>query len=132
MINHKLLLLIVDDSALILQKTEELLQDCEVIEKIITTQNFDDAIGILDEVKPDVALLDINLADKSGIEILSHIKQKKYNTKVIMFTNEVSDNHKQLCFKIGADYFIDKSKDFDSLLPIFSTIAGSLLKETIF
>ena len=132
MSNRKLLLLVIDDSALMLHKIEELLHDCEVIEKLITTQNFDDAISIIDEEKPDVALIDINLDGKSGIEILSHIKQKKINTKVIMFTNEVSDNHKELCFKTGADYFIDKSKDFDTLLPIFSTVAGSLLRESIY
>lgn len=128
MSNPKLLLLVVDDSALILHKIKELLQGCEAIERIITTQNFDDAISILDEEKPDVALIDINLADKSGIEILRHIRQKKYNTQVIMFTNDVSDSNKDLCSKIGADHFIDKSKDFDKLLSIFSTVKISYLE----
>ena len=124
-------ILVVDDSVLMLIRIKQLLQDCEVIEKIITTQRFEDAISIIEKEKPDIALIDINLAEKSGIEILSYIKRKKYNIKVIMFTNEVSDNHKELCFKIGTDYFIDKSNDFDKLLPLFSTIAESVNRGTV-
>lgn len=122
MLYKKLVVLIVDDSLLIIDKIIQLLQDCEVIRKIIVSSDYDSAIKLIDSEKPDVALLDINLPYKSGIDILSYIRQGGHPVKVIMFTNEPTDQHKNLCLKIGADHFLDKSRDIETLLSIFSSL----------
>lgn len=115
MVSKKLTVLIVDDSKLMIDKIIELLDNCEVIGKIYSSLTYSNAIGLIDSKRPDVALLDINLQDRSGIDILSYIRENNAEMKVIMFTNNVSNYHKEQCLKIGADHFIDKSQDFDIL-----------------
>ena len=120
MADNKLIVLIVDDSQLIVDKIIELLENCTVIGKIISCLSYSTAIELIEKEHPDVALLDINLPDKSGIDILSYIRQKNDSMKIIMFTNNVSDLHKDLCYKIGANHFIDKSWEFDKLSELIS------------
>lgn len=123
MLNNKLLVLIVDDSFLMIEKIKELLRDCEGIGSLISASDYDEAIRLIDSAKPDVALLDINLPYKSGIEILRYIRHNNYPVKVIMLTNQGSDRYEELCKKIGSDHFLDKSTDFDNLFSILSAMA---------
>ncbi|MCW3118341.1 MAG: response regulator transcription factor [Chitinophagaceae bacterium] len=121
--NKKLLVLVVDDSQLIIDKIKELLEESDHIERIITSSYYEEAIELINAEQPDVALLDINLPFfKSGIDILRYIKQNFQKTKIIMFTNEASEYHKDLCLKLGASHFIDKSKDFDLLSEVVCSL----------
>jgi DNA-binding NarL/FixJ family response regulator len=56
------------------------------------------------------------LPGKSGIDLLKFIVKEYPNVKVIMFSNLLDENYIKVCRKIGAKYFIDKSRDFD-LIP---------------
>jgi DNA-binding NarL/FixJ family response regulator len=65
-------------------------------------------------------LLDINLPDKSGIELLRKIKEDYKKTKVFMITNQANDYYKDMCKKLGADNFFDKSIDFNLIPDLIS------------
>lgn len=107
--------LIVDDSPLIIQKINELLQDLSILLHLISCGTHSEAIQLLEEFRPSVAILDINLPDKSGIEVLNYIKRNHPKTIVIMCTNQDSSYYRERCFQLGASYFIDKSKDFENI-----------------
>ena len=113
--NQKMTVLIVDDSPLIIQKIDELLQELAITLKLISCGTHSEAIELLDEFRPSVVIVDINLPDKSGIEVLTSIKRNHPKTIVIMCTNQVSNYYREQCFKLGASYFIDKSKDFENI-----------------
>jgi DNA-binding NarL/FixJ family response regulator len=67
-----------------------------------------------------MVLLDINLPDKSGIELLRKIKKEYKKMKVFMITNQANDYYKEICKKLGADHFFDKSKDFNLIPDLIS------------
>lgn len=115
-------LLIVDDSQLIITKITELLEDFLAIATLKTCGSFAHAVHYFETFQPKIALLDINLPDKSGIELLQYVKATAPQTTVIMFTNQSSDYYKKLCFNKGADYFLDKSKDFDNIPVILTSL----------
>src|SRR5947209_2024369 len=104
--------LIVDDSRLIVTKITELLEDVKTITSLRACGSYAHAIRLINSIKPGVALLDINLPDKSGIDLLKYLKRHSPATTVIMFSNQSSDYYKSLCFKMGAHHFLDKSNDF--------------------
>jgi DNA-binding NarL/FixJ family response regulator len=120
---QKMTVLIVDDSPLILSKISELLEDVEAITTLKTCGSYASAVAEFDSCHPKIALLDINLPDKSGIELLQYVKAKAPETTVIMFTNHSSDYYRKLCLQIGADHFLDKSKDFDNIPLILSSLS---------
>ncbi len=109
-------LLIVDDSPIIIERVIESLKDHEVVKKILTASDYDSAIESLNNHVPGYVLLDIQLPGLSGIELLRFIVKEYPHVKVIMFSNLMDDNYIKVCRKIGAKYFIDKSRDFD-LIP---------------
>lgn len=109
-------LLIVDDSPIIIERVIESLKDHEAVKKILTASDYDTAIESLNNHIPGYVLLDIQLPGLSGIELLRFIVKEYPHVKVIMFSNLMDDNYIKVCRKIGAKYFIDKSRDFD-LIP---------------
>lgn len=76
----------------------------------------------IEEEKPDLVLLDINLPGKSGIELLRKIKGSGSECEVIMITNHADDYYKKVCRDLGADYFLDKSIEFSMLPEIIGNI----------
>jgi DNA-binding NarL/FixJ family response regulator len=116
-------ILVVDDSQLILTKITELLSDVHSITTLKTCGSYDQAVRYFETDKPSIALLDINLPGKSGIELLQYFKSKAPETTVIMFSNQSSDYYKKLCFSMGADHFLDKSKDFDHIPSILISLS---------
>ena len=115
---QKVTVLVVDDSPLIIVKISELLEDVENISLLPSCGTYKDALHLLSQIQPDVILLDINLPDKSGIQLLTYIKSSFHNTVVIMYTNHANNYYSQLCYTLGANYFVDKSKDFEKI-PLF-------------
>ncbi|MEO5683268.1 MAG: response regulator [Chitinophagaceae bacterium] len=115
-------ILIVDDSPLIVERLIDMLEDLDNLAWIKNAGNYADAVIAISENNPDIFLLDINLPDKSGIEILPIIKENNPSAKVIMITNQGNEYYQKLCMKLGADYFIDKSKEFDQIAAIIAAM----------
>jgi len=111
----KLVVLVVEDSLLIINRILCMLEEAENVKLVIHASNFSESLKMINEINADVVLLDINLPDKSGIELLRIIKTNYPQTRVIMLTNHASDNYRELCTYMGADFFLDKSNDFEKI-----------------
>jgi DNA-binding NarL/FixJ family response regulator len=92
-----------------------MLSELDNIKMVIHAANYAESIKMINNIQADIVLLDINLPDKSGIELLKEIKLIYPHLKVIMMTNHATDNYRKLCNHLGADYFFDKSYDFDKI-----------------
>jgi len=112
--------LIVDDSNLVVERLTEMLKELKNVDNIYSAGNFTEAINILQNTPPDILLLDINLPDTSGIELLRVVKNKYPAIMVTMVSNQSDRYYKELCRKLGADHFVDKSKNFDIIPDIIS------------
>ena len=106
-------LLIVDNSLLILERLITILKEVKTADNILTAIDYTEAVNILKEKQTGIVLLDIQLPGKNGIELLRFIVKNHPEIKVVMISNLVSDYYQRLCKKIGAVHFIDKSKYFD-------------------
>jgi len=104
--------LIVEDSLIILERMITALEEVEAIDFVMHAGTHKEASDLLGQLTPDLVLLDINLPDKSGIELLKTIKENDNKVTVFMVTNHASEHYRTICKNLGADYFIDKSKDF--------------------
>ncbi len=121
--NNNRLFLIVDDSELMREKITKLLEGSVRVKRVLTSGLYEEAIRMINSEQPDIVLLDINLPFfKNGIDILRYIKLHFPTIKIIMFTNQTSEFHRELCLKLGASHFIDKSNDFDALPGIVNSL----------
>lgn len=73
------------------------------------------AISVYDSEQPAAVLLDINLPDGSGLDILTEIKRKTPNAVVIMVTGRVLADEAIAALRGGAYDFIGKPVDLDEL-----------------
>lgn len=74
------------------------------------------AISKLEAGNFDVMLLDINMPNKSGIDVLKFIKEKTLPCKVIMLTGRVGFSVATESLRLGADDYITKPFNMDYLL----------------
>ena len=116
------ILLIVDDSSLIIERILIILKEACNVKKIFTATDYIEAVNILQEVKTDIVLLDIHLPGKNGIELLKYIVQHYPETRVIMLSNSISSYYRKLCMSIGAVCCIDKSTEFEMITEVIAAL----------
>lgn len=108
----RLVVLMVDDNMLFIERMVTMLDEIARPNDITIASDYNEAVRFIKEEIPDVVLLDINLPGKSGIEILKLIRSTGNECKVIMLTNHADDYYREQCREYGADFFLDKSNDF--------------------
>jgi len=97
-----------------------LVSDTQDIALVGYAHSASEAIGEIAQSKPDAVILDIRLTDGSGFKVLEHIKAHLQSTLVIILTNYPYEQYKRRCSELGADFFLDKSHEFEQLIAIFS------------
>jgi DNA-binding NarL/FixJ family response regulator len=108
----KKVVLVVDDSLVVLERMIPMLQDSQNVEFVVHAGSYKEALAVLQEIKPDCILLDIQLPDQSGIELLRLVRERYDRILVFMMTNMASDHYRAICKEMGASRFFDKSMDF--------------------
>ena len=116
-------ILIVDDAPLIVRRLVEMLTDIPGLGWIKEAGDYAAAMESIRQHRPRILLLDINLPDKSGIDILRAVKEERPDTMIIMITNQGNEYYQKLCMKLGADYYIDKSIEFEQIAGIIAGIS---------
>jgi DNA-binding NarL/FixJ family response regulator len=67
---------------------------------------------LIEQVNPDVVLVDLLLPDMSGLELTRSIKRNT-NSKVVIFTNETHSDFINSAFRHGADSYMLKTADIE-------------------
>jgi DNA-binding NarL/FixJ family response regulator len=108
-------LLIVDDSPIFIERLLGMLEGMLLPEQIGNTGNFAQALDHIARHPPDILLLDVNLPDKSGIELLRVVRDRYPAVVVIMISNQSTDSYRTVCARLGATAFLDKSAEFERI-----------------
>jgi DNA-binding NarL/FixJ family response regulator len=108
-------LFIADDSLVIRARLVTLLADLVGVELVGQAGNGAEVISAIQRLKPDVVILDIHMPGNSGFEVLQNIKQGQAAPMVIILTNYPYSVYRQKCLQAGADFFLDKSTEFDQI-----------------
>ena len=116
--------LLVDDMKIILQKMKMFLSIVPQVSRVDTANSAQEAFSFLTSSNPELVVLDVNMPGTNGIEILKRIRSSKGTQPVVvMLTNETGYHFKETCLQSGADYYLDKSRDFLQI----PTIIGELI-----
>jgi len=116
--------LIIDDSEVILDMLSQLLQENSDVNRIICVNSAFEGLWKIEQQQFDMLILDINLPVMSGIQLLRRVRMMQVvQPVIIMLTNNTMSRYKDECLNIGADYFLDKSRDFMKILEIINNYA---------
>lgn len=75
--------------------------------EVICSYDGNDALEKVEEIKPDLILLDIMLPQRDGIEVCREVR-KKYDMPIIMLTAKDSEIDKVIGLELGADDYVTK------------------------
>jgi DNA-binding NarL/FixJ family response regulator len=109
---------LVDDSALVRERLMNRLSELCNTKVAGSTGNPVEALHSIRVLRPDVVVLDIDLPGKSGLELLKEIKRDRPEIRVVMLTNYDYPQLRRECLDAGAEYFLNKAKDFEQVTSI--------------
>ncbi|MEW6646095.1 MAG: Hpt domain-containing protein [Pseudomonadota bacterium] len=110
------LVMVVDDSITVRKVTSRLLERNDI--RPVTAKDGVDAIAQLEEVMPDVMLLDIEMPRMDGYELATHIRntERLKHIPIIMITSRSGEKHRQRAMEIGVDFYMSKPYQETELL----------------
>lgn len=77
--------------------------------EIMTVENGKDAIELIEKYNPDIILTDIMMPFISGLELISHVRNKlKRDTPIIVFSAAGQEENVLKAFNLGASDFMSK------------------------
>lgn len=121
---EKIKVMIVDDHSLIREGLRQLLEFDGSIEIVGEASNGVECLEKLDECNPEVLLLDINMPEKNGIEVLEQIKEDQSQIKVLILTVHNEMDYLMKAVDIGVDGYILKDSESTELKKAIRTVKG--------
>lgn len=103
--------MIADDHSLIREGIKQLLEFDGSIEVVSEAANGVECLDKLENYIPDILLLDINMPEKNGLEVLDEIKKKEYDIKVLILTVHNELEYLLRAVDIGVDGYILKDSE---------------------
>jgi DNA-binding NarL/FixJ family response regulator len=115
-------IMIADDHSMIREGLKTLLEldgDIQVIEEAVDGK---DCLEKLEKVKPEVLLLDINMPNTNGLEVLRTLKENKSNVKSIVLTVHNEVEYLMQAIDLGTDGYVLKDSDSAELKRAIYTV----------
>lgn len=113
---HKVKILLVDDHSVVRWGIKSLIERNTDHTVCAEAENLSEAYELVEDLKPDLVLLDIKLPDGDGVSGLTKIKNISPKTKVIMLTAYAEDEIIRETLKAGADGYLLKNIDSKTIL----------------
>lgn len=114
---------IVDDYPLYVTMLEDLLKTDDRFVPLGVAHTGREALAALRLVKPDLVVLDLNLPDISGLELIRVIRAEQLAERIIVCSVQTSDETIEVAIALGADVFVEKSASVSDLLAALKAAA---------
>ncbi len=117
-------ILIADDHAIVREGVKQILADTGDIIVAGEAENGSDAIKLARNKDADVLLLDISMSDRSGIDVLKHIKKESPKLAVLMLSMHREDQYAIRSLKAGAAGYLNKQSAPAELVDAIRLVAS--------
>jgi DNA-binding NarL/FixJ family response regulator len=108
-------LLLADDHALVRAGMRALLSELPGVEVVAETGDGREALRLVRQKKPDIALIDISMPELNGLEVASRIVHEHPHTRVIIVSMHGDDESVRRALVAGASGYLLKNSDRSEL-----------------
>lgn len=119
-ISNEIRVLIAEDEALVRQGMAALIQPH--VNEIVEACDGEQALHLLKTQAFDIALIDIGLPGRTGLDVLAEICARKIQVKTIVLTGDTCTHSPARIYEAGADGFLYKTTDAAQFLQTFLDI----------
>jgi chemosensory pili system protein ChpA (sensor histidine kinase/response regulator) len=117
--------MVVDDSVTVRKVTSRLLERNGM--EVITAKDGLDAVAQLQDHRPDIILLDIEMPRMDGFEVASFVRHDESlrDTPICMITSRTGEKHRERALAIGVNEYLGKPFQETELLDTISRLTGN-------
>lgn len=120
-LNRKMKILVVDDEESIRTLLQTVLAGQE--RTILLAAGGWKAIGVFRRERPDITILDLQLPDVSGLDVLKEIRAMDSSANVIVYSGMAGETLEQQARALGASDFLTKGGSLRPLGEALTTVA---------
>jgi two-component system, NarL family, nitrate/nitrite response regulator NarL len=117
---HKLI--IADDHPLVLRGVEDLVSAEPDLAIVAKCASGDETITALRRLQPDLAVLDVAMPGKSGLEVLRAVRAERLPTRIVLLTASIADSDVLDATAAGLDGLVMKDAAPDELVACIRTV----------
>jgi DNA-binding NarL/FixJ family response regulator len=118
---------VVDDHPLFRQRLKQLINYERDIEVIGEAENATDAIELIRNSLPDLAIVDISLKGSSGLEVIKWIKPRSPGVHFLVLSMHKESLYVARAIRAGASGYITKNRPVDEVLLALRQVLGGEL-----
>src|SRR4051794_38250550 len=108
--------LLVDDHPIVRQGLGQLINEEPDLSIVAEAEDFQQALSALDATPPDVAIVDISLKDRSGIELIKEIRARKPELPILVLSMHDESLHAERVLRAGAKGYIMKQEATEQVM----------------
>jgi DNA-binding NarL/FixJ family response regulator len=109
-------ILIVDDHPLVRAGFAQLIGDCPDLEVCGEAADMAEALRLIDNDCPDLAIIDLSLAGGSGLDLIEHIKSREQDILMLVASMHDETLYAERVLTAGARGYINKQEAQDSII----------------
>jgi DNA-binding NarL/FixJ family response regulator len=108
--------LVVDDHPLVRQGLEHLINQSPDLQACAGAAGYDEALAVLDDAAPDVAVVDLSLAGQSGLDLIRELCKRRPSMPVLVLSMLDETVYAERALRAGARGYIMKGEETDEVL----------------
>jgi two-component system, NarL family, invasion response regulator UvrY len=116
--------LLADDHALLRGSLKQLLDDTGFVQVVAQAGEYSEIMKAMTANTVDLAILDISMPGKNGVDIVKILKDKYPALKILMLSMHPEDQYAVRCLKAGASGYLTKNTAPEKLVDAIQVIAA--------
>ncbi|HEM3616253.1 TPA: response regulator transcription factor [Streptococcus suis] len=115
-------ILVAEDQAMLRDALCQLLGFQDAVEAVLQAEKGSQAIALLEKVPVDVVLLDIEMPEKTGLDVLEWVRGQALSVKVVIMTTFKRPGYFERAVKADVDAYVLKERSIADLMRTIETV----------
>ena len=115
-------LLIAEDQSMLRDAMATLLSMEDSVENVLQAKNGKEAIDLISTNNIDVAILDVEMPEATGLDVLEYIRSNNIHCKVVIVTTFKRMGYFERAIKNNVDAYVLKDRSIDELMKTINNV----------
>lgn len=126
----KMRVFIADDSMAVAERLADLLREVPGVELVGRAGDVPEAVRSIRQLRPDAVILDLEMPGGAGLDVLRAVRPDHPALQVLICTNFPYSQYREQSFQTGANFFLDKSTEFEKIPTILRALIQNAAKSS--